>query len=98
MYFFSSLQPAEKHVAVKVTFLIATLILSQLILRFALFDDGADYRESQPHSKLVRSNKTLPYHHWWRLVLWRAILQCSLTAIILLSKQLLHCRSCSLRK
>ena len=102
MYLFSSsVQPSVKHVPIKVLFLVATLVLSQLILRFALFDDDADYREeSQQHSKkLVHRNKSLPSHHWWRLVLWRGILQCSLTAIILLSKQLLHCRrSCSLRK
>ena len=85
-------QHKEKHIGCNVIQLIATLLLSQLLLRLTLSTDPHQVNQQQSKPVDIDRNNHLPQYHWWRLVFWRAILQCSATAIILLGKQLLSCK------
>ena len=83
-------QHKELHIGCTVIQLIATLLLSQLVLRLTLLTDSSHQVNKQQSNRVdIQRNNHLPQYHWWRLVFWRAILQCSVTAIILLGKQLL---------
>ena len=82
-------QHKEKHIGFNVIQLIATLLLSQLLLRLTLSTDPHQVNQQQSNRVDIHRSNHLPQYHWWRLVFWRAILQCSVTAIILLGKQLL---------
>ena len=95
-HFYSTL-PEAKHVRTKIFFLVVSLIISQYILRFGLFDNSKVLKTST-NLKLNTDIKGYADYHWWRLIFWRSLLQCSLTFIVILSKQLLHCRTTNLRK
>ena len=82
-------QRKEKHIGCNVIQLIATLLLSQLLLRLTLSTDPHLVNQQESNRVDIHRSNHLPQYHWWRLVFWRAILQCSVTAIILLGKQLL---------
>ena len=95
--FFSSL-PEARNVCAKILFLLLSLLTSQYILRFGLFDNSK-FGNFTKNKRSIKYNKTLPDYHWWRLIFWRSLLQCSLTLIVILSKQLLHyLRTTTLRK
>ena len=81
-------QHKETHIGCNVFQLIATLLLSQLLLRLTLSTNSHQVNQQQSNRVDIDRNNLLPQNHWWRLVFWRAILQCSVTAIILLGKQL----------
>ena len=82
-------QHKENHIGCNVIQLIATLLLSQLLLRLTLSTDPHLVNQQESNRVDIHRSNHLPQYHWWRLVFWRAILQCSVTAIILLGKQLL---------
>ena len=82
-------QHKENHIGCNVIQLIATLLLSQLLLRLTLSTDPHQVNQQESNRVDIHRSNHLPQYHWWRLVFWRAILQCSVTAIILLGKQLL---------
>ena len=85
-------QHKENHIGCNVIQLIATLLLSQLLLRLTLSTNPHQVNQQESNTVDIHRSNHLPQYHWWRLVFWRAILQCSVTAIILLGKKLLSCK------